>query len=229
MLETLLESRAHSQRSAGGAIASVAAHTAIIAAAVYATAQARVPTRDSPATVARFFFAPIPTPRPLPRSGSFSTSSGGRHSPVFVVPNVAVDVALPSIDMSNLVSAPGDFRSNAVVGDSRGDSGSAPLGSVALRADQVAKQAALVAGSASPRYPELLRSSGIGGQVVALFVVNEQGRAEESSIRFLRSDNQLFEEAVRDALPRMRFIPAEAGGKKVRQLVQMPFVFTLAR
>jgi protein TonB len=34
---------------------------------------------------------------------------------------------------------------------------------------------------------------------------------------------------VRVALRRMRFIPAEVGGAKVRQLVQMPFVFTLSR
>jgi protein TonB len=34
---------------------------------------------------------------------------------------------------------------------------------------------------------------------------------------------------VRVALRRMRFIPAEVGGVKVRQLVQMPFVFTLSR
>jgi len=27
----------------------------------------------------------------------------------------------------------------------------------------------------------------------------------------------------------MRFVPAEIGGRKVRQLVQMPFVFTLNR
>jgi len=27
----------------------------------------------------------------------------------------------------------------------------------------------------------------------------------------------------------MRFVPAEIGGKKVRQLVQMPFLFTLSR
>jgi protein TonB len=39
----------------------------------------------------------------------------------------------------------------------------------------------------------------------------------------------LFEDAVRVALRRMRFIPAEVGGRRVRQLVQMPFVFTLAR
>jgi protein TonB len=34
---------------------------------------------------------------------------------------------------------------------------------------------------------------------------------------------------VRRALARMRFVPAEAGGRKVSQLVEMPFVFTLSR
>jgi outer membrane biosynthesis protein TonB len=31
------------------------------------------------------------------------------------------------------------------------------------------------------------------------------------------------------ALGRMHFVPAEIGGKKVRQLVQMPFLFKLSR
>ena len=87
----------------------------------------------------------------------------------------------------------------------------------------------MVAGSAPPRYPEVLRSSGVEGKVIAQFVVDEQGRVEEGSLGFLRSDNRLFEDAVRVALVRMRFIPAEIGGVKVRQLVQMPFVFTLSR
>jgi len=84
-------------------------------------------------------------------------------------------------------------------------------------------------GTPPPRYPEVLRSSGVEGQVVAVFVVNEMGRAEADSIRFSRSDNRLFEDAVKESLRRMRFVPAEIGGRKVRQLVQMPFVFTLAR
>jgi protein TonB len=71
--------------------------------------------------------------------------------------------------------------------------------------------------------------AGVEGQVIAVFVVDEDGRAEEGSVRFVRSDNRLFEDAVKLALRRMRFIPAQVGGKKVRQLVQMPFVFTLAR
>jgi protein TonB len=64
---------------------------------------------------------------------------------------------------------------------------------------------------------------------MATFVVDVSGRAEDTTVRFAQSDNVLFEDAVRNALRRMRFIPAEVGGRKVRQLVQMPFVFTLSR
>jgi outer membrane biosynthesis protein TonB len=45
----------------------------------------------------------------------------------------------------------------------------------------------------------------------------------------VRSDSPLFDEAVRSALGRMRFAPAEIAGRKVRQLVEMPFVFALSR
>jgi protein TonB len=34
---------------------------------------------------------------------------------------------------------------------------------------------------------------------------------------------------VKNALPRMRFIPAEVGDKKVRQLVQQPFSFAITK
>jgi protein TonB len=69
----------------------------------------------------------------------------------------------------------------------------------------------------------------VEGAVIAIFVVDEQGRAEAESVHFLHSDNDLFEREVRATLRGMRFIPAEVGGKKVRQLVQMPFVFRLSR
>jgi protein TonB len=65
--------------------------------------------------------------------------------------------------------------------------------------------------------------------VIALFVVSEAGRVEPATVSFALSDNPLFEEAVKSALEGMRFVPAEVGGRKVRQLVQMPFVFTLSR
>jgi protein TonB len=34
---------------------------------------------------------------------------------------------------------------------------------------------------------------------------------------------------VKQALPAMRFVPAEVGGKKVKQLVQQPFSFAITK
>jgi protein TonB len=227
MLETLLESKSKRERSAGGAIVSVTAHTLLIAAALYATAQARVKPAEFPETV-----RPVYIPRdPLPVQSASSAPSGQRHFDghrlVFVAPDV--DVKIPSVDISDVVSKPGDFSPGTIASSSSGgEESGGSSGGAPFRADQVEKQVGVIP-SAPPRYPEVLRSSGVEGKVIAQFVVDEQGRAEEGSLRFVRSDNQLFEDAVRVALFRMRFIPAEIGGVKVRQLVQMPFVFTLSR
>jgi protein TonB len=231
MLETLLESRLKRERSIGGAFASVTAHTALVAAALYATAQAHVETSHPPDTVYPVHF-PQPTGRsqlPQARANRTTPHSAGRL-PVFDT-RISVDIKVPPFDISEVMSRSGDFSTTpAQVADAgqRG-TGLAPQDDGLFRSDQVEKQVEVVPGSPPPRYPEVLRSSGVEGRVLALFVVNERGSAEEESVRFLRSDNKLFEDAVKAALRRMRFIPAEVNGKKVRQLVQMPFVFTLSR
>jgi len=228
MLETLLESRSRRERSAGGAIVSVTAHTALIAAALYATAQARVQPAKVLETVRPVYFPRLPLPR---QSGSQAKSAQrpfDGHRLIFVAPDL--DIKIPSVDISDVVSKPGDFKPGTIASSSSGgQAGGGSSGAAPFRADQVEKQVGVIPGNAPPRYPEVLRSSGVEGKVIAQFVVDEQGRPEEGSLRFVRSDNQLFEDAVRAALVRMRFIPAEIGGVKVRQLVQMPFVFTLSR
>lgn len=90
---------------------------------------------------------------------------------------------------------------------------------------QVDKQAVLMPGGAVPTYPESLRATNVAGDVLAQFVVDSTGTPVIASFKVLKSTNELFAQAVRDALPRMRFTPAERGGIKVRQLVQMPFTF----
>jgi len=227
MFDTLLESRPHAERSAGGAIASVTAHSAIIAAAIFATAQARLPSLERPETMQRVYFPPRPVAAPVTAAAT-TRKNVGSLLPAPIDPR-RIDVNLPPINVLNPPSAPIDFVPKPIVnvltpGGSDGSESNAPF-----QADQVEKQVSFVAGSASPRYPDALRSSGVEGKVVAQFVVDERGRAETDSVRFLSSDNQLFEAAVKAALPRMRFTPAEIGGRKVRQLVQMPFVFTIDR
>ena len=84
-------------------------------------------------------------------------------------------------------------------------------------------------GNPAPVYPPTLIKSGTGGHVLAQFVVNTDGRADMSTFKVLESTDSLFTKAVRDAMVRMRFFPAEIQGTKVRQIVQQPFVFGLSK
>ena len=98
-----------------------------------------------------------------------------------------------------------------------------------LTAEVVEKEVAALPGSATPRYPSMLQSAGIDGSVRAQFVVDTLGRVEQGSFRALESTHDLFTASVREALARARFTPAEAGGRKVRQLVEQTFTFSITR
>ena len=227
MLETLLESRPKGSRSTAGAIASVTTHTALIAAAVFATAQARVQPRLSAEIVRPVYFPPstpqVHTPRTTPVAPTRHTDG---HRMIFV--GTHIDIAIPPIDITTVVSKPGDFGS-ASTGALRPGTVETPTPAYgsAFRSDQVDKQVGLIPGIRPPAYPEVLRSAGIEGKVLVEFVVDERGQPVRGSIRVVQSDNDLFTDAVKVAFGRLRFTPAEVGGKKVSQLVQMPFVFTL--
>lgn len=92
---------------------------------------------------------------------------------------------------------------------------------------QVEKPALQKPLKAGPRYPTALRESGVEGEVLAQFVVDQDGQAEMRTLRVLKSSHADFTRAVREYLPRMRFSPAELDGCKVRQVVQLPFAFKL--
>src|SRR5450759_1112140 len=197
MLETLLESKSKRDRSARGAIVSVMAHTALIATALYATAQARVQPMGSPETVRAVYFPqarnPVSTVRPTTARQRPLANS---RSLTFVDPHVDINVS--RVDIGDAVSRPGDFSPGPITATestSGGERGARPA-DAPFRADQVERQVGLVPGIAAPRYPETLRSLGVEGQVIAEFVVDDEGHAEERSVRFVRSDNQLFEDAV---------------------------------
>jgi protein TonB len=91
------------------------------------------------------------------------------------------------------------------------------------------EQPVTAAGSAQPRYPDVLRLGGVEGEVLVQFVVGADGRADIGSLKILKQSHEPFTQSVRNALPMMRFIPAKVGGKPVRQLVQQPFTFTLPK
>ncbi len=157
-----------------------------------------------------------------------------------VVPPVSIPTSLPTIDLSKAITNENDFSGKGVAGGSdkgvKGGTGKdGDTGNLAGLADhgpymefQVEKPVVKIGGEA-PEYPGSLKDSGVEGQVLAQFVVNESGRYEGGTVKILSSSNPAFTAAVKDALPRMRFSAAQIGGKKVQQLVQMPFQFHLQK
>jgi outer membrane biosynthesis protein TonB len=82
--------------------------------------------------------------------------------------------------------------------------------------------------SAAPAYPLDLLKKNVEGSVVARYVVDTTGFADTTSLVVLKATDPEFADAVREALPYMRFSPAKMGGHKVRQLVEQGFGFRIA-
>nr|MBA3671950.1 energy transducer TonB [Gemmatimonadaceae bacterium] len=85
----------------------------------------------------------------------------------------------------------------------------------------------LLSGAPAPVYPASLRARGVEGRVAVRFVVDTTGRVEPASVTIVESPDELFTAAVRATLPSLRLMPGEAGGRRVRTLVQMPFSFLI--
>jgi protein TonB len=62
---------------------------------------------------------------------------------------------------------------------------------------------------------------------VAEFVVDTTGHAEPEYFDAVSATDALLTAAVREALPRLRFRPAMLRGRLVRQVVRLPFEFTV--
>lgn len=101
------------------------------------------------------------------------------------------------------------------------------LPSDVYRYDQVNQPASMLPGMKPPVYPSLLRAAHVTGRVVVGFVVDTLGRVESTPFHVYRSTHELFTQAVRACLPKLRFAPAVRGGQRVRQLVIGEFTFPL--
>ncbi len=92
-------------------------------------------------------------------------------------------------------------------------------------AQQVTKPVAVEVGSATPHYPDVLRTAKIEGMVLMSFVVDVNGKIDMPSALVLNVTDQRFLPTVIATLPDMRFTPAEIDGRRVRQVVSQPYYF----
>lgn len=233
MFTELVESRARRRSGWRGAAVSVLAHAALIGGAVRATVAGMEPPAP-PSVVAIHIDQLVPPSDPAPKGGG--TGGSGTTRSVRAEPRLPTPPEipryptrgpdLPSLSMDSLVAGPGAFGD----GESRaGDGhGGAPASGVYDPAG-VDRLAEPLPGNPQPSYPAALRSAGVEGVVSARFVIDTTGRAERESIAFDGDPDALFVAAVRRALERSRFAPAEARGRRVRVLARQEFVFRIDR
>lgn len=215
-----------------GALPSIAVHAAIILVAVHATAHAALP-HDAPHPPPVIHYVPTDPPPPIePTTTVRSTSATGAPvidaRPPLIPPLVIPDHITPvSVDRGAPVVRATDFGRGVAPPLTVGSGVGPALGSAPFAVADVDRPVAPLDGPPMPAYPEALRSSGIRGSVAAEFVVDTAGHVEAASFHVLSTDSDLFSAAVRTAVLRTRFRPAEAGGRHVRQLVQESFSFVL--
>ena len=226
---------------AGGTLFSIVLHTVLIGGAVYATAKAG--TKDEKAKAEKIQFVemkkevPKPKDEPPPPKEVVVKPPPPKGFQVLRAP-VKIDIKIPEIDLSKAVTNENDFTGKGVKGGTGsgvvGGTGTGVVGGIANTNQtyfefQVEKPAEMLQDSPKPKYPSVLESSGIAGEVQAQFVVRSDGKADMDSFKVLKSTNELFTQAVKNVLPRMKFSPAMIGGKPVNQLVQQSFQFAVPR
>jgi protein TonB len=88
--------------------------------------------------------------------------------------------------------------------------------------------ATIASGSPMPRYPNILKTAGLSGVTVIQVVVDSSGRALPATLKVVRTSHELFANAVRNAIGELQFTAPRAGQRKVRQLVEIHFLWEIA-
>src|SRR5262245_149366 len=233
MFDNLIESKASKQKRAGGTMASTVIHAILITGAVMGTLHAKEELDKPKAEKVEFVQVKKDEPPPPkeevkpPPPEVVMKAPPPKGFQVLTAPIKIPDV-LPEIDLSKKVTDEADFSGKGVVGGIAKGVGNGPADQTYFEF-QVEKQVSSVPGTSNLRCPDMLRSANVEGEVLVQFVVATTGRADLSSFKVLKSSHDLFTNSVKNALAQMRFYPAEIGGRKVKQLVQQPFNFTLTK
>ncbi len=229
MFENLLESKAKKQRTVGQTIMSVALHALLVAAAVKATQGVAETVKNRPVdTTMVFLKPPPPAPPPPPPPEVVVTQNPPPKGFQTVVAPTDIPKDIPPIDLKQKAFDPKDFTGKGVEGGvATGVVGG--TGPVDVKA-QVFTEAELddpvqPISQPTPRYPPVMQSAGIAGQVQLQYIVDTTGHLEPASLKVMKSTHQAFEEPSKEVIQKSVFKPARFRGRAVRQLVQQAITF----
>ena len=233
MFNRLLESNKKRQRRLGGMVASTILHTLLIALAVRATMLTAEPAPKTRPIAKMLFVDPTPKPPPSAPAAGRRSNSVDPLTPPPATPRIELKldgIGIPDIDLTRSVPTSEVFGPTPVATPGREGDGKPNVGGDGPREERYVDIPIMaIPGTGNPRYPATLQSAGLEGDVRAQFVVDTLGRVERGTVRVLDASHELFASAVRDALTRAKFKPAEAGGHLVRQLAEQTFTFRITK
>ncbi|MGA2383348.1 MAG: M56 family metallopeptidase [Gemmatimonadales bacterium] len=84
-------------------------------------------------------------------------------------------------------------------------------------------------GGPAPRYPDSLRTAGVGGRVLVEFIVDTTGHVDPGSVRIVSSTHPGFEAPTREAIVASTFRPGLVQGRAVPVLITQPVNYEVVR
>ena len=238
MFNNLIESKPKKQRTTGGLVFSGILHAILGTAAVYGTLQAKEQLEKPKAEKVEFVEMkkkeepPPPKEVPPPPKDVVMAPPPPKGFQVLAAPVKVPDV-LPDIDLNKKVTDEADFSGKGVAGGiAKGVvGGTAPVNATSRtsssRSRSRSQQIPRFGQSALSRHAPVGERRGRSPRAV---------RRRHARVATSRAPSRCSSPvtsssptAVKNALPSMRFYPAEVGGRKVKQLVQQPFTFSLQK
>lgn len=208
-------------------VTSFALHTALIAAAVFATQ--RAVTLAPPLIIERVVppWQAAPPKPDLPVASGATTTTPLPGVPLPSMPlTIPPDIPAPgpgeTLPGPIGDPAPGPFSLNATPGG-------VPLGGRAPLDARVVEEQPVMLTHPAINYPEVLRQAGIEGRVLVEAVLDTLGRAEPGSLRVTASPNPMFDREALAVVLGSRYRPGRAEGRAVRVRIQVPVSFTIRR
>lgn len=227
MLKLYREEYTRPDRKAGGTLASVAVHVALITLAVIATNPPEGFVQGLYSLANKVIYV-APPPRVPNTEESVGQLKFVDAAPVgegsgFAQGPISAEVEKQPVMLS---PRPGDLGTEeASTVDQRRFASYDTVFTIA----EVDSAVAVDPSSVAPTYPAALLKLGVEGSVMVRYVVDSLGRADVSTLQVIRATRVEFAVAVREALPFMRFTPARMGSKPVPQLVEQPFNFKIQK
>src|SRR6478752_3514001 len=178
MFDNLIESRAAKQKRAGGMLFSAVLHAVLITGAIYGTLQAKEQLEKPKAEKVEFVEMkkkdepPPPKEEPKPPPPDVVMKAPPPKGFQVLTAPIKIPDVLPDIDLSKKVTNEEDFTGKGVAGGmAKGVAGGVPQAPVNENQTyfefQVEKQVSAAPGQSGPRYPDMLRSANVEGEVLA--------------------------------------------------------------